>query len=184
MIPDRVLVERCRAGDEEALAEVIARFGRPLYGSVYPMLLDPAGSEDVVQEAFVRFWRTLDRFDLDRPLLPWLRKIAVNLALSRIAERRREPLPFESAPEPSSYPDVERKLMNEEEIERALQALAEMEPNRRAALTLRAFGGLGYAEIAEQMGCSVGTVMSRLFRARLELREKLETAPRVEARAS
>lgn len=184
MIPDRDLVLRCRAGDEGALSEVIARFGRPLYGAVYPMLMDPASSEDVVQEAFVRFWRTLDRFEVDRPLLPWLRKIAVNLALSRIAEKRKQPLPFESAPEPASCPDVERKLMHEEEIERALRALAEMEPNRRAALSLRAFGGLGYAEIAERMGCSVGTVMSRLFRARLELREKLEPAPQMEAKAS
>ncbi|MBI4613176.1 MAG: RNA polymerase sigma factor [Planctomycetes bacterium] len=170
---DRDLVLAVKRGDERALALVLSTYQRPLYGAVYPVLVDHAAAEDVLQEAFVRFWKTIDRFDPELPLFPWLRRIAVNLALNRAGQKKRRHVSIENAPEPAVQGCQEERVMEQEEVQRAEEALGRLDPDRRAVLTLRAVQGLSYAEIAETLGIALGTVMSRLFRARLELREIL-----------
>jgi RNA polymerase sigma-70 factor (ECF subfamily) len=141
---DAFLLARARKGDASAFEEVVRRYQRRVYGVALRIVRAHDVADDVTQEAFLRAWRALDRFELGRPFGPWVCRIAANIALNHVRSPRAR----------------------EEVLDRALASLP---PEQRAVFVLRAFEELSYEEIAQALDLSAGTVMSRLFRARQRL---------------
>lgn len=180
--PDRALVAAAVAGDRDAFEALVRRHQTRIVNYATAIVHDPADAEDVAQETFVRAWRSLTRFRGDSSFKTWLYAIATNAArtgLERRARRNRledESLDDEAAPlaagdVPAGGPDAEAALVRRESIDRALAALP---PDLRAAVVLRDVEGLDYKEIAAATGAPMGTVESRIFRARRRLRPLLQ----------
>lgn len=178
---ETALVRAAKAGSSSAFTQLVERWKRPLYALLWKMCSRHDLAEELTHETFVRFWRSIASFDEGLPIYPWLRRIAVNLAVNQheAASRRAIPVPdaaLDGASDGWSHRQARtppEELEGREREARILAALETLTPERRAALTLRAFEGLSYEEIARTMECSIGTVMSRLFRARMDLRERL-----------
>jgi RNA polymerase sigma-70 factor (ECF subfamily) len=170
---DRELVLRARQGDRAAFGLLVRRHQRRIHGLGVRLLRDRDDADDLVQETFVRAWRALERFDPERPLLPWLYRIATNRAMSLLEIRRRRPAEelteAVADPGPSPQEDAERRRLHRE-VRREVDRLPE---EQRVVLILRAAEDLSYREIAEVLGVPIGTVMSRLSRARETLRKKV-----------
>lgn len=171
-------LDRLRAGDAEAFEEMVRTYQHRVYGVALRMMRSPAEAEEVAQETFLRAHRALGEFRGDARLLTWLYAIASRLCLNRLASgesrmaRHRADdvahLPGREGDEPGD--DLERG-----EREAALhRAIGELPEDRRIVVTLRDLEGLSYEEIAAALGLELGTVRSRLHRARVELKEKLE----------
>jgi RNA polymerase sigma-70 factor (ECF subfamily) len=180
---DRDLVLRARAGDNEAFAGIVRTYQRRVYAVALRMTRRHEVADDVTQDTFLRAYRHLDRFDIDRPLLPWLTRIAVNLAINHWngAARREQPLYTEDSPagprDPSARPanepasdDPHRSLESKEFAVDLDRAVARLPAEQRAVFVLKVVEGMRYEEIAELLEISAGTVMSRLSRARARLR--------------
>jgi RNA polymerase sigma-70 factor (ECF subfamily) len=178
------LVERFRQGNEAAFEELFRRYREAIHAVAWRLCGDSEEALDVVQEAFIRAYRHAGGFRAESGFYSWVRRIATNLAIDRLRARREGDsgaLEEETLAEQALAPDAAR-LAEENPVERAAgnelaQALAaalqELGPEHRAALVLHANEGLSYKEIAEQMDCPIGTVMSRLFYARRILADKL-----------
>ncbi len=186
---DRDLVVRARAGDEGAFAEIVRGYQRRVYGVAMRMTRRHEVADDVAQDTFIRAYRSLARFELGRPLGPWLVRIAVNLSINYLngAARREQSLYTEDTPdgpvEPAARPDPSREPLESNPMRRLLSsefacalsgALDKLSPEHRAVFLLKVDEGLRYDEIAETLSISRGTVMSRLFRARSRLKTLLE----------
>ena len=186
---DRDLVVRARGGDQDAFAEIVRSYQRRVYGVALRMTRRHEVADDIAQDAFLRAYRSLDRFELGRPLGPWLVKIAVNLSINYLnaPARREQALYTEDMPEgpaeaalsadPSREPlesNPIRRLASSEFARALAGALEKLTPEHRAVLLLKVDEGLRYDEIAETLSISRGTVMSRLFRARAHLKTLLE----------
>jgi RNA polymerase sigma-70 factor (ECF subfamily) len=132
-------------------------------------------ADDVAQEAFVRAWRSLDRFELGRPFGPWVCRIAANLAVNyvRSPRAREEGLPEGYAETRSSDPGPLGTVLDAEARQVLDKAVGGLSPEQRAVFVLRAVEEMSYEEIAGALGISQGTVMSRLFRARERLAKAL-----------
>ncbi|HET9488891.1 MAG TPA: sigma-70 family RNA polymerase sigma factor [Methylomirabilota bacterium] len=169
-------VARLRTGDVQAFEELVIAYQHRVFGVALRMLGNRAEAEEIAQETFVRAHRALPEFRGDAKLSTWLFAIASRLCLNRLAagERRmrREGeetllrLPADADPAAG----VERREV-EVALHRAIEALPE---ERRIVVILRDLEGLGYEEIARALGLELGTVRSRLHRARMELKEKME----------
>lgn len=162
------LVRRSKAGDREAFGQIVSRHQTAVYRVVRGILGDPAESEDVTQEVFLKAYASLGRFRGEANLFTWLYRIAVNEALR--SRRRRRPQPLEEAPEaavPPAEPAEPEETPTLETLRRLLDRLPE---DHRTIVVLRDLEGLSYREIAETLEIPLGTVESRLFRARRELR--------------
>jgi RNA polymerase sigma-70 factor (ECF subfamily) len=174
--PDEAfLLGRARQGEASAFEEVVKRHQRRVYGVALRIVRAHDVADDVAQEAFVRAWRSLDRFDLSRPFAPWVCRIAANLALNHVRSprAREEGLPegHGETPAPDAGP---LGAVLDDEARRVLDAAVALLPaEQRAVFVLRAFEDLSYDEIAEALGLQPGTVMSRLFRARERLARAL-----------
>jgi RNA polymerase sigma-70 factor (ECF subfamily) len=172
------LLTRARRGDAGAFEEVVRRHQRRVYGVALRIVRSHAVADDVAQEAFLRAWRHLDRFDTGRPFGPWVCRIAANLALNHVRSprAREDPLPGDGAeqPAPAATADPLRSVLESEAREVLDHALAELPPEQRAVFVLRVVEEMSYREIAEALELSPGTVMSRLFRARERLARALE----------
>ncbi|HXY38530.1 MAG TPA: sigma-70 family RNA polymerase sigma factor [Vicinamibacteria bacterium] len=174
--PDETfLLARARQGDLSAFEEVVRRYQRRVYGTALRIVRCHDVADDVSQEAFVRAWRSLDRFDTARPFGPWVCRIAANLALNHVRSprAREEALPEEQKEARSEAPGPLQALLDEEGRRVLDEAIGELSEEQRAVFVLRAFEELSYAEIAEALGLQPGTVMSRLFRARARLARTL-----------
>ena len=178
--PDAELVDRAAAGDESAFRALVVRHQVRVYQIVHRMLRDPTDAEDVTQETFVRVFRSLDRFDREREFGPWLHTIARNAALNYIASRGRrraaslEELREKGAPPPAARDESPlESIARREVVERVRGAMEALPEEQRLVLSLREFDGLAYDEIAATLGIPIGTVMSRLSRARTALAARL-----------
>jgi RNA polymerase sigma-70 factor (ECF subfamily) len=180
---DRTLVLRVRAGDRDAFAEIVRTYQRRVYAVAVRMTRRHEVADDITQDTFVRAYRSLESFDLERPLQPWLMRIAMNVAINYLngAARRERPLPEDgSAGAERRFPreepldaNPERALASEElalDLERAVERLP---ADQRTVFLLKVVEELRYEEIAELLGISEGTVMSRLSRARGRLKMML-----------
>jgi RNA polymerase sigma-70 factor (ECF subfamily) len=169
------LLARAREGSLSAFEEVVRRYQKRVYATAFRIVRRHDAADDVTQEAFLRAWRALDRFDPARPFGPWICRIAANLAINvvRGPRAREEGLPEGHAEAPA--PDVgplERVVAGEAHA--ALEeALSRLPADQRAVFLLRAVEEMTYEEIGEALGLPAGTVMSRLFRAREKLRALL-----------
>ncbi len=175
--PDETfLLARARKGDLPAFEEVVRRYQRRVYATALRIVRSHDVADDVAQEAFVRAWRALERYDLGRPFGPWVCRIAANLAVNHVRSprAREEGLPegHQEAPAGPASDPLGRVL--EQEAARVLdQAVAALPVEQRAVFVLRAVEEMSYQEIAEALGLQPGTVMSRLFRARERLARAL-----------
>ncbi len=183
-VEDAELIRRTIAGDRNAFEGLVRRYHSDLQRALRRITRSLEDAEDLTQEAFLRAYRALDRFDLERPFRPWLWTIGIRLALHAISRKDRKHARLDSGdPEDAQSARHEGGWLADrrpiEEIEERLtridleKALEALDPDQRAALILRVVEERSYDEISEILGIPKGTVMSRLFRARLRLRGRL-----------
>lgn len=179
---DAHLVKRCRRGEEDALRELFDLHKERVFGILYGIVRDREESKDLVQEVFIKVFRSLDRFRGKSGLGTWIHRIAVNAALDHMRRPRPVQIPMEDVQDRDLARNVERPLesaapdsgLRRAELgKRISQAMRTLSAEHRAAILLREVEGLSYGEIAETMNCSKGTVMSRLHYARSKLRGAL-----------
>ena len=170
-------LDRLRAGDARAFEELVASHQHRVFGVALRMLGSAAEAEEVAQEAFIRAHRSLGEFRGDAKLSTWLYTIVSRLCLNRLASgdrravRQGEEVLLRVADE-GGGPEVRAERG---ELEGALhRAIAELPEERRVVIVLRDLEGLSYEEIALALGLELGTVRSRLHRARMDLKDKLE----------
>jgi RNA polymerase sigma-70 factor (ECF subfamily) len=176
---DGALIERSRAGQPDAFGELVTRYQDRLYNTLFRVCGDAEEARDVAQEAFVQAFVKLESFQSKSAFYTWLYRIAFNTAISR--RRRRKPMAsLDEARDTVGAEPVDRDAAPEANLERAEQAaqvqaaLAALSEEHRTVLVLREIDGRDYETIGEMLDIPVGTVRSRLHRARTELREELE----------
>ena len=179
-ITDQALVSACLQGDRRAFGELICRYRDGVVNVVYRMCGDQALAEEAAQEAFIRAWQRMDRYDSHYAFRPWLYRIAINLALDVIRRERRTveiDLPLIENRLVSEVDEPEQSFLKKERVNRVRRAVLDLPDASRAVIVLREYEGLTYQEIAAALSIPVGTVMSRLNYARKQLRERLAEAP-------
>ena len=182
-VTDKELVNRVQQGDRRAFDMLFGRYQGKIFNLVLRYVKDAEEAQDVAQEAFIKAFKALPRFRGDSAFYTWLYRIAINTAKNHLVSRSRRP--------PSSDVDVNEAelfdgsgvLREDESPEAAMardqlqaaidEALAALPDDLRSAVTLREFDGLSYEQIAEVMECPVGTVRSRIFRAREAIDERI-----------
>ena len=173
---DLELVRRAQRNERGAFDLLVLKYQHKVIKLVARLLRDPAEAEDVAQEAFVKAYRALGSFRGDSAFYTWLYRIAVNTARNSIASRQRRPLDYEAELSESEQNNVEARLKHDDTPEATVlseeirvtvnQAIEQLPEDLRTAIVLREVEGLSYEEIAAAMDCPVGTVRSRIFRAR------------------
>jgi RNA polymerase sigma-70 factor, ECF subfamily len=169
------LLAKARGGNLFAFEEIVKRYQRRVYATAVRIVRRHELADEVAQESFLRAWQTLSRFDLARPFGPWICRIAANLAINHVRSptAREQPLP-ESEPEAAADASGPLDRVLEGEARAVLdRALEQLPAEQRAVFVLRVFEDLSYREIAETLDIHMGTVMSRLSRARERLRDAL-----------
>ena len=181
---DKELVRRVQAGEHAAFDMLFIRYRHKVHGLVGRYVHAPEDVDDVVQEAFIKAYRALPRFRGESAFYTWLYRIAVNTAKNYLASRSRRPRSVELDADDADLGDIAEALQDENDPEGALRqdelrdtvaaAIASLPEDLRSALTLREFDGLSYAQIAEIMDCPIGTVRSRIFRARETVDQRIQ----------
>ena len=180
MIPgeeaDQQLVERVQKGDKRAFEVLVLKYRHRIFSLVLRFVRDPDEVQDVVQEAFIKAYRALPAFRGDSAFYTWLYRIAINTAKNYLVSRSRRPPGVDIEVEDAEYlegagflrdnADPESLLATEQLRAAVDGAIRRLPEDLRTALSLREYEGLSYEEIAEVMRCPVGTVRSRIFRAR------------------
>jgi len=181
---DRELVARAQRGDKQAFGLLVERYQRKLARLLSRMIRDPAEVEDVTQEAFIRAYRALPAFRGDSAFYTWLYRIGVNTAKNYLmAMGRRAPTSTEvETQEAEGFEEgdllrdintPESVLLSKEIATTVNAAVEELPEELRSAIQLRELEGMSYEEIAKLMDCPIGTVRSRIFRAREAIAERL-----------
>lgn len=181
---DQALVERVQKGDKAAFELLVAKYHRKIIRLVSRLVRDSAEVEDVTQEAFIKAYRALPQFRGESAFYTWLYRIAVNTAKNHLATQgRRAPTSTEAnAEEAETFAEAdqlrdintpESMLMSKQIAQTVNSAMEALPDELRTAITLREIEGLSYEEIAEAMGCPIGTVRSRIFRAREAIASRL-----------
>jgi len=173
---DQQLVERVQAGDKRAFDLLIGKYQHKIVGLVSRYVYDQHEAMDIAQEAFIKAYRALPRFRGDSAFYTWLYRIAINTAKNHLVSKGRRPPDVDIDVGDAQHFEVDNNLKDlanpensllKEEISQAItRALDQLPEDLRAALTLREFEGMSYEDIANIMDCPVGTVRSRIFRAR------------------
>jgi RNA polymerase sigma-70 factor (ECF subfamily) len=180
---DKKLVERVQKGDKGAFDLLVLKYQHKIVNLVMRYVRDPELALDISQEAFIKAYRALPRFRGESAFYTWMYRIAVNTAKNHLAAQRRRPMDVElDLQDPEQY-ELHAKLKEtdtpegmtlsnelKETVERAIAALPE---DLRTAIILRELEGMSYEEIAQTMECPVGTVRSRIFRARDAIGKKI-----------
>lgn len=170
------LINRCRIGDEQAFAALFHQYKNLVYKTAYLMLDDADEAEDVLQDVFVRVFRSLSTFKSSKgAFTTWLYRITVNCCRGRRRKRRFITLSLEKV-SPSALAEHSPSQDQLEDEEAVRQALSRLSEKLREVVVLRYYSGLSYAEIAQILNIPVGTVKSRLDLALKTLRRELETS--------
>ena len=180
---DRELVQRVKRGDKGAFDVLVQKYQFKIIKLVSRYVHDPSESLDVTQEAFLKAYRAIPGFRGESAFYTWLYRIAINTAKNHlVAAGRRPPMSdidtqdaeqFSGDSDLKEYATPERLLLRDEIEETVYKAIEELPEDLRTAITLRELEGLKYEEIAVAMGCPIGTVRSRIFRAREAIDEQL-----------
>jgi RNA polymerase sigma-70 factor (ECF subfamily) len=189
-IDDSLLIEQCRQGDSEAIERLVLKYQNRIYNVILKICADPDDAAELTQETFVKIIENLAKFEGRSSFYTWAFRIAVNLTLNycqRNAKLVVRSLDSEEAPydphathalkellSDESSPDPAAMAQNKEVYEIAIKAIRQLDEPQRAVIVLRDIEGMSYARIAEVLGVELGTVRSRLSRARNRLREILE----------
>ncbi len=182
---DQLLVERVQAGDKRAFDLLVSKYQRRLMRLVSRLVHDPAEAEDVVQETFIKAYRALRHFRGDSAFYTWLYRIGINTAKNFIVTQgRRTPTSTDADAEQAEVFDdadhlrdinTPESMLASKQIAQTVNAAMDLLPlELRTAIVLREIEGLSYEEISEVMACPIGTVRSRIFRARELIAEKLK----------
>jgi RNA polymerase sigma-70 factor, ECF subfamily len=182
---DQVLVERAQQGDKKAFGMLVEKYHRKLGRLLGRMIRDQAEVEDVVQESFIKAYRALHNFRGDSAFYTWLYRIGINTAKNYLVSMGRRPQVmqeveiddvenFEDGGEMRTMDTPETALMTKQIAQTVNDTVAGLPEELRTAITLREIEGLSYEEIATLMQCPIGTVRSRIFRARETISEKLK----------
>ena len=180
---DQSLVERVQRGDKAAFDLLVRKYQHKIVKLVTRYVHDSTEALDVTQEAFIKAYRAIHGFRGDSAFYTWLYRIAINTAKNHLVAEGRRPLDHGmDLQDPEQYEmqarlrdvDTPERLLLTDEIQRTVeQAIAELPEDLRTAIVLREIEGMSYEQIAEAMSCPVGTVRSRIFRAREAIDEKL-----------
>jgi RNA polymerase sigma-70 factor (ECF subfamily) len=181
---DQLLVERVQRGDKKAFELLVSKYQRKLFRLVLRLVHDHAEAEDIVQEAFIKAYRALANFRGDSAFYTWLYRIGINTAKNHlVTQNRRAPTSTQSDIEDAeNFSDADglrdintpESILASKQIALTVNAVMMSLPEElRSAISLREIEGLSYEEIAEVMLCPIGTVRSRIFRAREAIAEKL-----------
>ncbi len=181
---DAELVSRVQAGDKQAFDLLVIKYQRKIMRLLSRMIRDPAEIEDVAQEAFIKAYRALPQFRGDSAFYTWLYRIAINTARNWLAANKRAPST------PSAFENEEGETFNESDVltdgsnpesemasrqiaETVNKAINDLPEELRNAIVMREIDGMSYEDIAESMNCPIGTVRSRIFRAREAIATRL-----------
>jgi len=180
---DEDLVLRVQRGDKSAFDLLVIKYQHKIVQLVNRYIKDPSEAQDVAQEAFIKAYRALGNFRGDSAFYTWLYRIAINTAKNYLVSRSRRSSDYqvdiqdaealENAPQLQGMETPERLLLNQEIVDTIKTAIDKLPEEMRTAIMLREFEGMSYEEIAEAMDCPVGTVRSRIFRAREAIDNKL-----------
>lgn len=182
-LDDKELVRRAKAGDRNAFEVLVSRYKRKLYSVIYRMTRNHYVTDELLQETFLKLYTSINMFDEQYHFYPWLHRIAINTTINclkkekkRHGDRSLEEEMEERNIQPADIRnpfDPEKAFQQKERDAHILSALQEISPTYRATLILRVFEGLSYQEIADVLQTNIGTVMSRLNRARSQLKDLL-----------
>ena len=181
---DQALVERVQNGDSRAFDLLVQKYQTRIAKLIARFVRNPADVQDVAQEAFIKAYRALPNFRGESAFYTWLYRIAINTAKNHlVAAGRKSPSyavdvqeveKYDASEWLKEYATPERELLADEIEATVKSALEVLPPDLREAITLREIEGLSYEDIAEVMNCPIGTVRSRIFRAREAIDEKLQ----------
>ncbi|QEG29038.1 ECF RNA polymerase sigma-E factor [Gemmata obscuriglobus] len=177
---DRRLIAECLGGQRDAFGTLVSRYQTRLYNSALRLVNSPEDAADVVQDAFLSAYQALSSFKGDAEFFTWLYRIAFNIAVS-LKRKRRPSVSLENysqqtgldPDDPSEYVKPSAALERTEDERQLHGAIARLSSEHREVLLLKDIDGLKYEDIAEALGVPIGTIRSRLHRARLELRDLL-----------
>lgn len=180
---DQDLVRRVQLGDKGAFDLLVIKYQHRIVHLVNRYVKDPSEAQDVAQDSFIKAYKALADFRGDSAFYTWLYRIAINTAKNYLLSRSRRHSDYEvemddaeqteNAPQLKDNETPEDHLMNDQIIKVIKAAIEKLPEEMRIAITLREFEGMSYEEIAEAMDCPIGTVRSRIFRAREAIDEKL-----------
>jgi len=181
------LVRRCQAGDTEAFDELVTRYRTRVFGMIYNMIHSEQDAWDLAQDSFVKAWKSIKRFRGQSSFYTWIYRIVMNVTIdwARKKQIKAGGAEFDDAiqlkeidPASKTVPKADAlpyEMMERSEIRARIdRAIAQLSPEHRAVILMKEIEEMQYHEIAETLGCSIGTVMSRLFYARKKLQTLLK----------
>ncbi len=185
MSVDQELVQRVQAGDKSAFDVLIMKYQQRIVNVINGFVHDPVEAQDVAQEAFIKAYRAIPNFRGDSAFYTWLYRIAINTSKNYLTAKARRPPAVDvdaedatntfDAPELKEFETPESNLVSDE-LEQAIhQAIESLQEDTATAIKLREFEGMSYEEISQVMDCPIGTVRSRIFRAREAIEQKIQT---------
>jgi|TARA_B110000037_G_scaffold218446_1_gene281468 RNA polymerase sigma-70 factor, ECF subfamily len=182
---DQKLVEKAQRGDKKAFGMLVEKYQRRLNRLLSRMVRDQSEIEDIVQDSFIKAYRAINNFRGDSAFYTWLYRIGINTAKNHLVKLGKRPKAmndveieeienFEDAPDLRSHETPESTMMSSEIVASVNQTIEALPDELKEAISLREMDGLSYEEISELMNCPIGTVRSRIFRAREVIAEKLK----------
>jgi len=183
-VNDQELIARCQRGELDAYEPLVNKYRERIYAQAYNLTRNADDATDLCQETFVKAWKSLKNFRGQSSFYTWLYRIATNLGIDLIRSREKNPTTeFDDAIEKEetteNQPFAHQRLPSDDVLRKELgqaidAAIAKLSPEHRTVVVLREFEGMDYREIARTVGCSIGTVMSRLHYARANLQKTLK----------
>ena len=183
---DIALVRRCQAGEDKAFDELVTKYRIRVFAMIYHLVHNEQDAWDLAQDGFLKAWKSIDRFRFQSSFYTWLYRIMTNVAIDWLRKKQitsgqefddtigLQDLEPGSDLAPKSEPLPLKTMERQEVRERIDAAIAKLSPEHRTVILLKEMEDLQYHEIAETVGCSIGTVMSRLFYARKKLQTLLK----------
>jgi RNA polymerase sigma-70 factor, ECF subfamily len=181
------LVKRCQDGDTEAFDELVTRYRTRVFGMIYNMVHSEQDAWDLAQDSFVKAWKSIKRFRGQSSFYTWIYRIVMNVTIDWLRKKQIKAggAEFDDSiqlkevdPASKTMPKADvlpSESMEQKEIRSEIdKAIAQLSPEHRAVILMKEIDGMQYHEIAETLGCSIGTVMSRLFYARKKLQNLLK----------